>query len=84
MIINNINQENNKLDLDKLEQFMLYDIYIINEINNNNINKKKLSTLFEKKDNNIKSDEPYSNFKNKTYSTCNLEKPINKLFFLIF
>jgi hypothetical protein len=81
MMINNINQENNKLDLDNLEQFMLYDIYIINEINNNNINKKKLSTLFDKKDQIIKSDESYSNLKNKSYSTCNLEKPINKLIF---
>lgn len=62
MIINNV--ENNKLDLDNLEQFMLYDIYIINEINNNNINKKKLSTLFDKKD--------------KSYSTFNLEKSFNK------
>ena len=61
----------NNFFLDELEKYMLYNINIISEENNNNINKEKLSKIFKDNSNKDNSNKDNSNKDNKIHHPVN-------------
>ena len=79
----------NNFILDEIEKYMIYDINIIKQDENNNINKSKLNKIFEVKKNHFNSNKDFNSNKgiklaNEFKSNLFIPKNNDKLFWCLY